>query len=89
MLPSLDKKNDLGIDSLMFSDGAVDLIRNGNISDSRKTINRGMAIATFPMGAKRLSISRIRAGGRTDIARPDCRPALTEALGKASSAIAA
>jgi 4-hydroxybutyrate CoA-transferase len=54
VLPFLEEKNDLGIHTEMFSDGAVDLIRKGVINGERKNIDRGKLVACFLMGTKKL-----------------------------------
>lgn len=48
-----DKKN-LGIHSEMFSDGVVELIEAGVITNTHKQIEKGKCIATFLMGTRRL-----------------------------------
>ncbi|RKZ05799.1 4-hydroxybutyrate CoA-transferase, partial [bacterium] len=50
----LKDKNDLGIHTEMFSDGLIDLVESGNITNRRKTLHNGKIIATFCMGTKRL-----------------------------------
>lgn len=50
----LKDKKDLGIHSEMFSDGVVELVEAGVITNKRKTINRGKSVAAFLMGTKRL-----------------------------------
>jgi acetyl-CoA hydrolase len=45
---------DLGIHSEMFSDGVVDLVEQGIITNERKTIHPGKIIAGFLMGTQRL-----------------------------------
>lgn len=50
----LRDKHDLGIHSEMFSDGVVELVEAGVITNSRKTIHRGKSVATFLMGTRRL-----------------------------------
>lgn len=47
-------KKDLGIHSEMFSDGVVELIEAGVITNSRKQIQKGQCVATFLMGTDRL-----------------------------------
>lgn len=54
VLACLGDKNDLGLHTEMFSDGAVDLIRAGNINGRRKNVHPGKHVATFLMGTKRL-----------------------------------
>ena len=48
-----DKKN-LGIHSEMFSDGVVELIEAGVITNTCKQTEKGKCVATFLMGTKRL-----------------------------------
>lgn len=50
----LRDKKDLGIHTEMFSDGVVDLIESGVITNKRKNFNPGVSVATFLMGSKRL-----------------------------------
>ncbi len=50
----LKDKKDLGIHSEMFSDGVVELIEAGVITNSRKQIQKGQCVATFLMGTDRL-----------------------------------
>lgn len=50
----LKDKKDLGIHSEMFSDGVVELIEQGVITNKKKTVHKGVSIATFLMGSKRL-----------------------------------
>ncbi len=54
VLNCLGCKNDLGLHTEMFSDGAVDLIRAGNINGRRKTLHTGKHVATFLMGTRKL-----------------------------------
>ena len=46
-----DKKN-LGIHTELFSDGLVELIKNGVVDNSRKSVNIGKTVASFCMGKK-------------------------------------
>jgi len=50
----LKDKKDLGIHSEMISDGIVELVEEGVITNKKKNINRGKAVVTFLMGTKRL-----------------------------------
>ncbi len=50
----LGKKKDLGVHSEMFSDGLIDLIEQGVVNGSKKTLHKGEMVATFLMGSKRL-----------------------------------
>ena len=54
VLNCLGDKNDLGLHTEMFSDGAVDLIRAGNINGRRKNVHTGKHVSTFLMGTQRL-----------------------------------
>lgn len=48
-----DKKN-LGLHSEMISDGVVELIESGVITNEAKTLHRGRSVITFLMGTKKL-----------------------------------
>ena len=50
----LKDKRDLGIHSEMFSDGVVELVEAGVITNKRKNINQGKSVAAFLMGTRRL-----------------------------------
>ena len=50
----LKDKQDLGLHTEMAADGVVDLMKNGNINNKRKHINRGKSVATFAAGTKKL-----------------------------------
>lgn len=50
----LKEKKDLGIHSEMISDGVVELIEAGVITNKRKTLHPGKTVVTFLMGTKRL-----------------------------------
>lgn len=50
----LKDKKDLGIHSEMISDGVVELVKEGVINNSKKTLNKGKMVVTFLMGTKRL-----------------------------------
>lgn len=54
VLQCLKDKRDLGIHSEMFSDGVVDLVESGVITNKAKTLHPGKFVATFLMGTKRL-----------------------------------
>jgi acetyl-CoA hydrolase len=45
---------DLGIHTEMFSDGVVDLVELGVITNARKTLHRGKIVAGFVVGTRRL-----------------------------------
>ena len=50
----LKEKNDLGIHTEMFSDGVVELVEAGVITNKAKTLHRGQSVDTFLMGTRRL-----------------------------------
>ena len=50
----LKNKKNLGIHSEMISDGVVELVESGVITNSSKTLHRGKIVVTFLMGTKRL-----------------------------------
>jgi 4-hydroxybutyrate CoA-transferase len=50
----LKDKVDLGIHSEMISDGVIDLVEAGVITNKEKTIHPGKTVVTFLMGTKRL-----------------------------------
>ncbi len=50
----LDTKNDLGIHSEMFSDGIIDLVGKGVITNRKKKLHAGKTIAGFVLGTKKL-----------------------------------
>ena len=50
----LRDKKDLGIHTEMFSDGVVELVEAGVITNERKTIHRGKIIVGFVLGTQRL-----------------------------------
>ena len=50
----LKNKKDLGLHSEMVGDGVVDLIKDGVINNSKKTINAGKTILGFAFGTKKL-----------------------------------
>lgn len=50
----LKEKKDLGIHSEMFSDGVVELIEAGVITNQYKQIDRGQCVASFLMGTEKL-----------------------------------
>ncbi|GBE29522.1 MAG TPA: acetyl-CoA hydrolase/transferase family protein [Bacteroidetes bacterium] len=53
VLYHLREKNDLGVHSEMFSDGVVDLVEEGIITNDKKTINRGKMVAGFVLGTRK------------------------------------
>lgn len=54
ILGFLKEKKDLGIHTEMFSDGVVDLVRDGIITCARKNFHPGKMVATFFMGTEKL-----------------------------------
>jgi len=50
----LKDKKDLGIHSEMFSDGVVELVKAGVITNRAKNLNPGKFVATFLMGSRKL-----------------------------------
>ena len=50
----LKEKKDLGIHSEMISDGVVELIESGIITNKAKTLHQGKTVVTFLMGTKKL-----------------------------------
>ena len=54
VLHELRGKKDLGIHSEMISDGVVDLVEAGVVTNARKAIHPGKSVVTFLMGTKRL-----------------------------------
>ncbi len=50
----LKEKHDLGIHSEMFSDGVVELVEAGVITNKKKNFHPGKFVANFLMGTKRL-----------------------------------
>lgn len=51
VLAGLAEKKHLGVHTELFTDGLADLIKAGAVDNSRKTIDRGKAVASFCMGA--------------------------------------
>jgi 4-hydroxybutyrate CoA-transferase len=54
VLKFLYNKQDLGIHTEMFSDGVIDLVESGVITNARKTLHPGKIIAGFLIGTRRL-----------------------------------
>lgn len=50
----LKDKKDLGIHSEMFSDGVVELVKQGVINNAKKKIHTGKFVASFLMGTRQL-----------------------------------
>jgi acyl-CoA hydrolase len=53
-LPRLFDKHDLGIHTEMFSDGVVDLITAGVVTNRMKQVHRGRTVTSFVNGSRRL-----------------------------------
>jgi acetyl-CoA hydrolase len=54
VLKYLYEKRDLGIHTELFSDGVIDLVESGVLTNARKTLHPGKIIAGFILGTKRL-----------------------------------
>ena len=54
VLGFLQHKRDLGIHTELFSDGVIDLVEAGVITNARKTLHPGKIVAGFIIGTKRL-----------------------------------
>lgn len=54
ILNFLGDKNDLGVHSEMLCDGALGLLKAGNINNTRKNINKGVSVVTYLYGRDEL-----------------------------------
>jgi acyl-CoA hydrolase/GNAT superfamily N-acetyltransferase len=54
ILAALVDRRDLGVHTEMLSDGVIDLVEAGVLTNARKTLHRGKMIASFVMGTKHL-----------------------------------
>ncbi|KZC05952.1 PREDICTED: 4-hydroxybutyrate coenzyme A transferase-like [Dufourea novaeangliae] len=54
VLSELKNHKDLGIHSEMFSDGVVDLVNRGCITNNRKTMHKGRIVGSFCVGSDKL-----------------------------------
>lgn len=54
VLRNLTDKRELGIHSELFSDGVIDLVERGVITNSRKSLHRGKIVAGFLFGSSSL-----------------------------------
>lgn len=54
VLACLHDKKDLGIHSEMFSDGVLELVEKGVVTNQRKTLLPGKMVVSFVMGSRRL-----------------------------------
>lgn len=51
---NLKERCDLGIHTEVLGDGLMELIKNGNVTNARKNLNRGKSVASFVMGSRAL-----------------------------------
>ncbi|UCF34584.1 MAG: GNAT family N-acetyltransferase [Phycisphaerales bacterium] len=54
VLHFLQDRRDLGVHTEMFSDGIINLVEKGVITNARKTIHNGKIIASFVLGSRKL-----------------------------------
>lgn len=54
IMSGLDGKKDLGVHTEMFSDGMMQMMQKGVITNKRKSLHPGYSIATFVLGSKAL-----------------------------------
>jgi 4-hydroxybutyrate CoA-transferase len=54
VLSFLREKRDLGVHTEVFSDGVMELVEAGVVTNERKAIHRGKVIASFIMGTRKL-----------------------------------
>ena len=54
VLKYLFEKKDLGVHSELFSDGVIDLVEAGVLTNARKTLHPGKIVAGFVIGTRRL-----------------------------------
>lgn len=54
VLKCLSDKHDLGIHTEMFSDGILDLVKNGNITNRYKKVFPGKIVTSFAMGSRKI-----------------------------------
>jgi 4-hydroxybutyrate CoA-transferase len=54
VLKFLFNKKDLGVHSEMISDGVIDLVESGVLTNSRKTLHHGKIVVGFVLGTQRL-----------------------------------
>ena len=50
----LHQHKDLGVHTEMFSDGVVDLVERGCITNAQKNLRPGKLVSSFAMGSRRL-----------------------------------
>ena len=51
---SMMQKKDLGIHTEMFTEGMMELMQAGVVTNRKKTVHRGKTVATFALGSKKL-----------------------------------
>src|SRR5206468_10018454 len=54
VLARLGDKHDLGVHTEMFSDGMIDLVKAGVITNRKKEVHNGRLVTSFVSGTKRL-----------------------------------
>lgn len=54
VLAALSDKKDLGVHTEMFSDGMLDLIERGVVTNLRKTLDPGKGVTSFVLGSRRV-----------------------------------
>lgn len=54
VLAALRDKRDLGVHTEMFSDGMVDLIQRGVVTNARKAFDQGKSVTSFVLGTRRV-----------------------------------
>ena len=54
IMGAIDGRKDLGVHTEMFSDGMMEMMLKGVITNKKKSVNPGYSIATFVLGSKRL-----------------------------------
>ena len=54
VLAQLGEHRDIGIHTEMFSDGVIDLVYKGVITNSKKVIQTGKIVSSFAFGTKKL-----------------------------------
>lgn len=54
VLKQLHDRNNLGIHSEMISDGVIDLIENGNVTNRLKAVAPGKVVSSFALGSRKL-----------------------------------
>jgi acyl-CoA hydrolase len=54
VLAALTGHKDLGVHTEMFSDGLIDLVERGVVTNERKRVHPGKIVATFVVGSRRL-----------------------------------